>query len=168
MGVTPFKNPERTVRSMAAHLRRVDCAFPADRFAKHALRGLDSLELKARAMQICDALQATLPADFGALRAFVGRHPQLVFATLSRWVHDRSGYVRRLVSEGTRPRLPWGMQLKALIARRGPRDRAAGQRPQRGARTVSLAPALTAHARLTCSCSCRRRCSRVRCRSPRW
>jgi hypothetical protein len=31
-----------------------------------AAKGLDTLELKARAMQICSALEATLPADFDA------------------------------------------------------------------------------------------------------
>ncbi len=32
------------------------------------------------------------------------------------WVKDESVHVRRLVSEGTRPRLPWGMRLQALVA----------------------------------------------------
>ena len=51
-----------------------------------------------------------------ALRPFVQQHPELTFATLQRWARDDSAHVRRLVSEGTRPRLPWGMQLKSLIA----------------------------------------------------
>lgn len=32
------------------------------------------------------------------------------------WINDSSLHVRRLVSEGTRPRLPWAMQLPALVA----------------------------------------------------
>jgi 3-methyladenine DNA glycosylase AlkC len=43
-------------------------------------------------------------------------HPALVFRTLADWVHDPSAHVRRLVSEGSRPRLPWGLQLRQLIA----------------------------------------------------
>lgn len=35
---------------------------------------------------------------------------------LARWVDDPSHHVRRLVSEGTRPRLPWAMRLPRLIA----------------------------------------------------
>ncbi len=35
---------------------------------------------------------------------------------ISGWVNDPNRHVRRLVSEGTRPRLPWAMQLKALVA----------------------------------------------------
>jgi 3-methyladenine DNA glycosylase AlkC len=34
---------------------------------------------------------------------------------LSKWVCDDSEHVRRLVSEGTRPRLPWGRQLPPFI-----------------------------------------------------
>jgi 3-methyladenine DNA glycosylase AlkC len=37
-------------------------------------------------------------------------------ATLQAWTQDPSPHVRRLASEGSRPRLPWGMQLKALVA----------------------------------------------------
>ena len=50
------------------------------------------------------------------MRPFIERHPQLTFATLARWTRDPSAHVRRLVSEGSRPRLPWGAQLKGLIA----------------------------------------------------
>jgi 3-methyladenine DNA glycosylase AlkC len=35
---------------------------------------------------------------------------------MAKWVNDPNHHVRRLVSEGTRPRLPWGMQLPSLIA----------------------------------------------------
>ncbi|MGB1258116.1 MAG: hypothetical protein ACPG51_19740, partial [Thiolinea sp.] len=34
---------------------------------------------------------------------------------LAGWVDDTNRHVRRLISEGTRPRLPWGMQLTALV-----------------------------------------------------
>ncbi len=35
---------------------------------------------------------------------------------LTQWVSDPNPHVRRLVSEGTRPRLPWGLRLKAVQA----------------------------------------------------
>lgn len=180
----PFKNliNEGTVRSMALHLQRVDRRFPAARFEQRALHRLDTLELKARAMQLCEALQETLAPDFTAaadhleaalgtpadplapstpaahddglrgwalwaagefvvrqgmqhperalaalhaftqrftaewaIRPFIERHTELTFHTLAHWVRDDSVHVRRLVSEGTRPRLPWGLQLKSLI-----------------------------------------------------
>jgi 3-methyladenine DNA glycosylase AlkC len=43
-------------------------------------------------------------------------HPALVFATLQHWTRDPSAHVRRLASEGSRPRLPWGLRLQALVA----------------------------------------------------
>lgn len=181
----PFKNllDAAGVARAAAHLRRAWPRFDARRFEALASTGLEALEMKARAMQIADALEATLPADFDraaglleaalarplpgealsyddgepdglagwmlwpagewvarrgidaperalqalhavtqrftaefALRPFIVRHPDRVFQTLQRWTGDPSAHVRRLASEGSRPRLPWGLQLKSLIA----------------------------------------------------
>ncbi len=182
----PFKNllTPALVRAAGTQLQRAWPAFDRAAFVRRANRGLETLELKARAMQIADALEATLPprldeacavieaalatprpiddaaaprgdldagltgwivwplgefvarrgqaepqralqtlhaltqrltAEF-ALRPFIVAHPQLTFATLQRWATDASPHVRRLVSEGSRPRLPWGLRLKALIA----------------------------------------------------
>lgn len=181
----PFKNliDRALVRTMAAHLARVHRSFDRARFQSLASDGLEGLELKARALHVASALEATLPRDFGraaailekslaparldddlgalssselglagwpvwpmgefvvrrgmreperalavlhaltqrfsaefALRPFLVRHPALAFATIERWARDPSPHVRRLVSEGSRPRLPWGMRLNALVA----------------------------------------------------
>ncbi len=181
----PFKNliNREGVAALRQHLVRAWPAFDGARFEALALDGLDTLELKARAAHLCDALEATLPADFDAacavleaslrpvrgdeplgelragdaglagwpvwpmaefvarrglasperalrglhaltqrftgewaVRPFIVAHPALAFATLADWARDASPHVRRLASEGSRPRLPWGMQLKALIA----------------------------------------------------
>lgn len=77
-----------------------------------ARRGLAYPE---RALVALHAMTQRFTAEF-AIRPFVQAHPALVFRTLAEWVHDPSEHVRRLVSEGTRPRLPWGMRLRALIA----------------------------------------------------
>jgi 3-methyladenine DNA glycosylase AlkC len=181
----------RTVELAARHLARVWPAFDRERFVQHASAGLETLEFKARAMQLADALEATLPAEFShaaqiiedslapptpldakgepvglasgnaqadehaglrgwvvwslaefvarsgkddlpraltclhaltqrfsaefAIRPFIQQHPQAVFAVLRTWVHDPSAHVRRLVSEGSRPRLPWGLRLQSLV-----------------------------------------------------
>jgi 3-methyladenine DNA glycosylase AlkC len=181
--VEPFKNLlSRTLVEQAG--RRLQSAkFDGQRFAGLAAQGLEELEMKARAMHICAALEATLPPDFAAaadlleaalappeagenmgqlkgiesglrgwilwpvgeyvarrglhqparalsllhamtqrftaefaIRPFIVAHPGLVFETLAAWCKDPSAHVRRLVSEGSRPRLPWGLQLKALIS----------------------------------------------------
>jgi 3-methyladenine DNA glycosylase AlkC len=183
--VEPFKNllNPALVAEAAAQLRRHHRGFDAAAFTTLACEGLEALEMKARALQICAALEATLPADFDsaagliekslapptapgeisatpglheglrgwilwpvgelvarrgqtqperalatlhaltqrftaefAIRPFIVQHPALVFGTLQRWVADPSPHVRRLVSEGSRPRLPWGQRLHSLVA----------------------------------------------------
>ncbi len=44
-----------------------------------------------------------------AIRPYLNRWPDLVLARMQVWAGHPSTHVRRLVSEGTRPRLPWGM-----------------------------------------------------------
>lgn len=51
----------------------------------------------------------------GAIRVFILRYPERTQAILTKWAEDENCHVRRLVSEGTRPRLPWTMQLKPFI-----------------------------------------------------
>jgi 3-methyladenine DNA glycosylase AlkC len=50
-----------------------------------------------------------------ALRPFIVRHYDLTMRHLWEWVEDESFHVRRLVSEGTRPRLPWAMRLDQFV-----------------------------------------------------
>ena len=68
-----------------------------------------------RGLRALHAMTQRQTAEF-AIRPFLIRHPALAAATLARWVHDPSAHVRRLVSEGSRPRLPWGQRLQALVA----------------------------------------------------
>ncbi|GAA6207304.1 hypothetical protein NBRC116601_05970 [Cognatishimia sp. WU-CL00825] len=45
------------------------------------------------------------------IRAFINRWPDQVLARLALWAKDDNYHVRRLVSEGTRPKLPWAKKL---------------------------------------------------------
>jgi 3-methyladenine DNA glycosylase AlkC len=74
-------------------------------------RGLRTPE---RALRTLHAITQRFTAEW-AIRPFIVAHPTLVYRTLATWVTDPSEHVRRLVSEGSRPRLPWGLQLKSLI-----------------------------------------------------
>lgn len=49
-----------------------------------------------------------------AIRPFIDHHYDPTMRTLGRWVDDDSVHVRRLVSEGTRPRLPWAGRLRCF------------------------------------------------------
>jgi 3-methyladenine DNA glycosylase AlkC len=51
----------------------------------------------------------------GPIRPFIERHPEVTFAYLHTWARDPDDHVRRLVSEGMRPRLPWASRLRGLI-----------------------------------------------------
>lgn len=61
------------------------------------------------------ALTPIFSAEF-AVRPFLEQDPQRAFAVLSSWLDDPDEHVRRLVSEGTRPRLPWGRRLRDFTA----------------------------------------------------
>ncbi|OOZ39314.1 hypothetical protein BOW53_12205 [Solemya pervernicosa gill symbiont] len=51
-----------------------------------------------------------------AIRPFIEHHYKLTYRTLQNWCDDDNHHVRRLVSEGSRPRLPWAPQLPRFIA----------------------------------------------------
>ena len=52
-------------------------------------------------------------AEF-AIRPLLEQHPARTFDRLRHWAASPDAHLRRLVSEGTRPRLPWGRHLAAL------------------------------------------------------
>jgi 3-methyladenine DNA glycosylase AlkC len=54
-------------------------------------------------------------AEF-AIREFLRDDLKGTLATLEGWAHDEDEPVRRLASEGTRPRLPWSFHLPAIAA----------------------------------------------------
>jgi len=84
------------------------------RFLPHVLfvqkYGLGDFEIAMRA-------QYELTKRFSAelsIRAFLVQHPERTYARLVEWARDGNVHVRRLVSEGTRPRLPWAPRLRAF------------------------------------------------------
>jgi 3-methyladenine DNA glycosylase AlkC len=70
--------------------------------------GLDHFEESMRAQY---ELTQRFTAEF-SIRPFLDRHTEKTLAQLQRWIDDPSEHVRRLVSEGTRPRLPWASRLR--------------------------------------------------------
>lgn len=65
------------------------------------------------AMRAQHALTQRFTAEF-SIRPFIEKYPRQTLARLREWTRDPSPHVRRLVSEGTRPRLPWASRLRAL------------------------------------------------------
>ncbi|MGV3709213.1 MAG: DNA alkylation repair protein [Gemmatimonas sp.] len=72
--------------------------------------GLDHFDESMRALH---ELTQRFTAEF-SIRPFLEQHPERTLAQLQVWASDESHHVRRLVSEGTRPRLPWGSRLRAF------------------------------------------------------
>lgn len=157
-------------------LAEVVTAFDVRRFQARAVRDLDKLELKERALNIAHAMAEQMPASFDELspllikalgppleatdgnglapffyfphthliaaygassfdsgmaanyeitkrftaefsiRPFLIRHRSKCLKVLNRWAKDDNAHIRRLVSEGTRPRLPWAMRLPEFQA----------------------------------------------------
>lgn len=165
------------VEQIAKTIQGVSPPFPAKAFVRDASRGLEDLELLARARHIATALREHLPQRYDAaidvllrslgaehatdelegvgmapffyfphtifvasygldhfdvsmraqheltrrftcefsIRPFLERYPDETLAVLERWATDASPHVRRLVSEGTRPLLPWATRVRWLL-----------------------------------------------------
>lgn len=73
--------------------------------------GLDHFEESMRAQH---ALTQRFSAEF-SIRAFLERDEARTLARLRQWASDPNAHVRRLVSEGTRPRLPWAGRLRSFM-----------------------------------------------------
>ncbi|OIO54279.1 MAG: DNA alkylation repair protein [Alphaproteobacteria bacterium CG_4_10_14_0_2_um_filter_63_37] len=69
--------------------------------------GLGDFETSMRAQY---ELTQRFTAEF-SIRPFLRQHPEATLARLTTWTQDPSHHVRRLVSEGSRPRLPWAPRL---------------------------------------------------------
>ncbi len=74
--------------------------------------GLAHFETSMRAQH---ALTQRFTAEF-SIRPFLEHHPEATLRQLNDWAADPSAHVRRLVSEGTRPRLPWAPRLRQFQA----------------------------------------------------
>ena len=70
--------------------------------------GVDDL---ATSLDLQYELTKRFTAEY-SIRIFLERYPEATLARLRTWAHDPDVHVRRLVSEGTRPRLPWAPRLR--------------------------------------------------------
>ena len=103
MGLDAKGEPESGDRPYSAFLYLPHSVF----IAQH---GLDHFE-EAFAAQ--HALTQRFSAEW-CVRPYLERYPQRCLQMLLRWTQDPSAHVRRLVSEGTRPRLPWASRLQVF------------------------------------------------------
>jgi len=72
------------------------------------------IDHKEESLELLKKLTCMFSAEF-AVRAFIVKYPDYCALQFNDWIYDEDEHVRRLVSEGTRPRLPWGLQLKSFM-----------------------------------------------------
>lgn len=66
------------------------------------------------ALQTLKILTPLFTAEF-AIRPFLHHHFDVTYGYLQQWAIDENHHVRRLASEGCRPRLPWGQRVPYLM-----------------------------------------------------
>lgn len=74
--------------------------------------GADPFEASMRGLQ---ELTTRFTAEF-AIRPFLIQQQERTLAQVATWLGHPNPHIRRLCSEGTRPRLPWGKRIPAFIA----------------------------------------------------
>lgn len=74
-------------------------------------QGIDHIPI---ALDLLKELTMRFTSEFGIRHLWLAR-PHDVLPIVTSWTKHENEHVRRLVSEGSRPRLPWGMQLPAFI-----------------------------------------------------
>ncbi len=73
--------------------------------------GRDPFEASMRAQY---EITRRFSAEF-SIRPFLIKWPKRTLSRLSEWLRDPDPHVRRLCSEGTRPRLPWAMRIPDFV-----------------------------------------------------
>jgi len=76
--------------------------------------GASGLKHVEEALEILRELTCRWSSEFG-IRPFFRDHPEQTLKIVNGWVRDDNFHVRRLISEGSRPRLPWGLRLHDFV-----------------------------------------------------
>jgi 3-methyladenine DNA glycosylase AlkC len=113
---SPFEAAGRVLLDALAHdIDHPGSAMAPFRYLPHVFfvqkYGLDDFEL---AMRLQYELTQRFSAEF-SIRPYLERYPDATLARLRVWASDPNEHVRRLVSEGTRPRLPWAARVRAFL-----------------------------------------------------
>lgn len=101
--------PEVWDRGSAADNKAGFAAWPVIDYVS-----VHGLQHPKEALQTLEKLTPLFSAEF-AIRPFIQQHTAQTYNTLLKWCEHPSEHVRRLASEGSRPRLPWGMRLPQFI-----------------------------------------------------
>ncbi len=78
------------------------------------LRGMEKPEHEPASLAALAEISRYSTSEF-AIRPFLLRRPEAVMERLALWSKSPDEHVRRLASEGCRPRLPWGTRLPVFV-----------------------------------------------------
>ncbi|WP_292293840.1 hypothetical protein [Marivita sp.] len=113
----PTRFPEMAEALEAAMPPVLDPGQSDDDFGRfiHAVPGILAVrhgleDHRDRALDLLEAATQRFSMEF-YIRPFLNRWPDETLARLDRWTGHDNYHVRRLVSEGTRPRLPWAANI---------------------------------------------------------
>ncbi|MBG0827845.1 DNA alkylation repair protein [Planomonospora sp. ID67723] len=106
----PFPRAAEVLREAASHARLdMWSGWPATEYV--GLRGLDHLD---EAMAALAALTPYATGEF-AVRPYLDRYRDDALKVMYGWAESPDEHLRRLASEGSRPRLPWGSRVRWLM-----------------------------------------------------
>lgn len=104
---------EKDIEILRALAPRINHGFASMVLPEYvALYGHDHFDLSMEAL----AFFTRFGSSEFAIRHFLMKDQARTLEVMEHWSKDENEHVRRLSSEGCRPRLPWSFQLKALIA----------------------------------------------------
>ncbi|MGE7367507.1 DNA alkylation repair protein [Neorhizobium sp. NPDC001467] len=104
---------EKNIEIIWALAPRINHGFASITLPEYvALYGHDDFDLSMRAL----AYFTRFGSSEFAIRHFLQKDQARTLEVMETWSRDDNEHVRRLASEGCRPRLPWSFQLKPLIA----------------------------------------------------
>ncbi|MFT5601057.1 MAG: 3-methyladenine DNA glycosylase AlkC [Flavobacteriales bacterium] len=88
-------------------LNELACLFIPDFIAEY---GMNHIEKSLDALEV---ITPVATAEF-AIRPFIIAHEKMVMKRIMNWATHPNQHVRRLASEGSRSRLPWGMAIPSF------------------------------------------------------
>ncbi len=105
----PYREQLAVLRALAPRISSGFVSiFLSDFVAQH---GLDDPDVSLEALRFFTRFGSS---EF-AIRPFIERDQARTLAVLLSWSRSDDEHIRRLASEGSRPRLPWGTRLQSLV-----------------------------------------------------
>jgi 3-methyladenine DNA glycosylase AlkC len=107
----------RNIEILTALAPHINHGFASISLSEYvALYGLEHFDQSMQALKFFTRFGSS---EF-AVRHFILADMPRALATMEEWSRDENEHVRRLASEGCRPRLPWSFQIKALVENPSP------------------------------------------------